>query len=76
MENIFNIKFYFQEKTDEQFKEIIENRKLWMKKLFPVFILDLILSSCKIYFTHPRNLVIMDLFWFIIISLAILCFRG
>ena len=28
MENSFNIKFYFQEKTDEQFKEIIENRKL------------------------------------------------
>ena len=28
MENSFKIKFYFQEKTDEQFKEIIENRKL------------------------------------------------
>lgn len=28
MENSFNIKFYFQEKTDEQFKEIIKNRKL------------------------------------------------
>jgi len=28
MENNFNIKYYFQEKTDQQFKEIIENRKL------------------------------------------------
>ena len=28
MENSFNIKYYFQEKTDQQFKEIIENRKL------------------------------------------------
>jgi hypothetical protein len=48
-----------------------------MKKLILIVFLSLTLSGCKVlelYSKHPSDWEFMDLFWFIIITLAILWF--
>jgi len=45
-----------------------------INNILSVLVLGSLLNSCKIYSTHPRNWETTELFWFIIVSLAILWF--
>ena len=49
-----------------------------MRKILSTFFIFLTLTSCKgtVYSKHPRDWEVMDLFWFLVCTLAILWFIG